>query len=104
MAFASSPLPRQAVLLKIDVEGYEAGVNDAGPVALVEFICERLQATEQAVSHLERLGSFEFNYSVGESMEMAKPEWMRGAAVLEALKEACLGAGLAWGDVYARSS
>jgi FkbM family methyltransferase len=93
---------------KIDVEGYEAevlrGLTTPVPLLSVEFICERLQATEEAVSHLERLGPFEFNYSLGESMELANPEWMTRAAVLGALKEVCLGAGLVWGDVYARSS
>jgi FkbM family methyltransferase len=93
---------------KIDVEGYEVevlrGLTTPVPLLSVEFICERLKATEEAVSYLERLGPFEFNYSLGESMEMANPEWMTGAAVLEAVKEACLGAGLVWGDVYARSS
>lgn len=93
---------------KIDVEGYEGevlrGLTTPVPSLSVEFICERLQATEEAVSHLEQLGSFEFNYSLRESMELANPEWTTGVGVLQALRATCLRAGLAWGDVYARSS
>jgi FkbM family methyltransferase len=93
---------------KIDVEGYEAevlrGLTWPVPLLSIEFICEQLEATEEAVSYIERLGPFEFNYAIGESMELAEAKWMTGAAMLEALTAVCLGDGLVWGDVYARSS
>jgi FkbM family methyltransferase len=96
------------VFCKIDVEGYEAevlrGLTAPLPLLSIEFICERLGATNEAVSYVESLGPSEFNYSLGESMEFAADEWITGPALLDALIEACHGDTLVWGDVYARAS
>jgi FkbM family methyltransferase len=90
--------------VKIDVEGYEAevlaGLSRAVPALSFEYL---VAAREQALACLGRLaalGSYRYNWSVGESHRMASSRWLDpGAmrAVLEALPESA-----GSGDVYAR--
>jgi FkbM family methyltransferase len=94
--------------IKIDVEGGEPAVLDGltTPVPALSF--EYLPGAIGEVREcLERLGAlvgpdarYEFNWSVGESYELASKEWLAGDALVAAL--AALGPTARSGDVYAR--
>ena len=94
--------------IKIDVEGGEPAVLDGltTPVPALSF--EYLPGAIGEVREcLERLGAlagtdarYEFNWSVGESYELASKEWLAGDALVAAL--AALGPNARSGDVYAR--
>jgi len=53
------------------------------------------------VDRLAALGEYEFNYSVGESMRLARPQWI-GPASIRAVLAAFPGIPPLFGDVYAR--
>jgi FkbM family methyltransferase len=89
---------------KIDVEGYESkvlrGLSSRIPFLSFEFAPEFIAGTSGCVRHLETLGRYQFNYSVGESMRLALPEWVGGEELerkLSSLPDVSI-----FGDVYAR--
>ena len=90
---------------KIDVEGYERSVLEglSRPVRAVsiEFAPEFLDSTRECVSRLQELGAYEFNYSLNETLELARNWWMRPAELLAAL-EPLRDNPRVFGDVYAR--
>lgn len=90
---------------KIDVEGYEAEVIDGLsrpiPALSVEFTPEHLEATERAVTRLDELGSYRFNYSLGEALVLAERTWLDADALLERLRRFADDSAV-FGDVYAR--
>jgi FkbM family methyltransferase len=89
---------------KIDVEGYEsqvlAGLSRPLPMVSFEFAPEFLQNAIECVARLETLGRSRFNYSLGESMTFAEPDWLTATELTGALKS--LDDPAAFGDVYAR--
>lgn len=90
---------------KIDVEGYEpevlAGLSAPIHALSFEFTPEYLDATEASANRLLRLGDYEFNYSLGESLVLESPRrWLSADQLLAAL--ASLGESRPFGDVYAR--
>jgi FkbM family methyltransferase len=93
--------------IKIDVEGAEPAVLDGltTPVAALSF--EYLPgAIDQVRACVDRLwvlsgeSRYEFNWSVGETYELASPEWLDAEAIVAALT--ALGTSARSGDVYAR--
>ena len=58
--------------IKIDVEGHEESVfrGLSVPIRLLsfEFAAENIQATLSCLAHLDQIGSYCYNYSMGESM------------------------------------
>ena len=92
------------VFVKIDVEGAEpavlAGLARPVPALSFEYLPGALADVRACIDRLQALGSYRFNWSVGESYALASDAWVDGEALLEAL-----GAGPARrrsGDVYAR--
>ena len=90
---------------KIDVEGYEAevvaGLSQPVPCLSFEYTPELVDVALSCVEHLERLGSYEYNVSHGESMQLVARRWF-GA---EALRPMLLAERFpSWGDVYARQA
>jgi len=90
---------------KIDVEGFEAevlaGLSRPIPSLSVEFTPEHVDAAERCLAHLDELGAYEYNYSLGESLELSRERWCSREAIVERLR----GFGsdvLVFGDVYAR--
>jgi FkbM family methyltransferase len=88
---------------KIDVEGFELdvlkGLSRPIPAVSFEFTREFLSQAEACIRHLERLGGFAFNASLGESMRYLLAQHVTADELLAALEsrpEALL-----WGDVYA---
>jgi FkbM family methyltransferase len=89
---------------KIDVEGYELevvkGLSSAIPVLSYEFDVERADSRLAALSHLHSLDMRRFNFSWGESLELAFSRWldideMRGFLMSSKHSSAT------FGDVYA---
>jgi FkbM family methyltransferase len=90
--------------IKIDVEGAEpqvlAGLSQAVRALSFEYLPHALDYTRTCVARLTALGPYRFNWSPGESYELAAERWLTGdelAVALEAPE-----AQRRSGDVYAR--
>lgn len=99
--------------IKIDVEGGEPAVLDGltTPVAALSFeylpgaigevrACVDRLALLAATTQPPQAGSYEYNWSVGESYELASASWLDADALVAALQ--ALGPAARSGDVYAR--
>lgn len=88
---------------KIDVEGYEHAVLEglSRPLAALsfEYLPAALDPALMAVARLNRLGSYRFNRSPGETMRLAAPRWLGPAEMTAELKRLRPEEGA--GDVYA---
>ena len=75
---------------KIDVEGFEAevlsGLTQAIPVISFEFFSFTPQITLDCLEHIDRLGDYEFNWSVGESQKMFINKWASADEILESIQ------------------
>ena len=90
--------------VKVDVEGAEpavlAGLTHPVPAVSFEYLPDALDYARACIDRLQALGSYRFNWSIGESYALASAGWVDGETLLDAL-----GAGPARrrsGDVYAR--
>ena len=90
--------------VKIDVEGSEpavlAGLGHAVPALSFEYLPRALEEVQVCLTRLIALGPYQFNWSVGESNELASDRWLTAAELLAALRTR--GAQRRPGDVYAR--
>lgn len=90
--------------VKIDVEGAEpavlAGLTRPVPALSFEYLPGTLDYARACVDRLLALGTYRFNWSVGESYQLAAGDWVDGDALLDALKTGP--ARHRSGDVYAR--
>ncbi|MBM64235.1 MAG: methyltransferase [Acidobacteria bacterium] len=90
--------------VKIDVEGAEprvlAGLSQPITALSFEYLPDALNYAESCIRMLMKLGIYQFNWSPGESYQLASNHWMDGDTVLEALKT--LPAQRRSGDIYAR--
>jgi FkbM family methyltransferase len=88
---------------KIDVEGYEHAVIEglSRPLAALslEYLPASLDPALIAIARLNRLGTYRFNRSPGESMALAIPRWLGAAEMGAELKRLDHDDGA--GDVYA---
>jgi hypothetical protein len=88
---------------KIDVEGYEAvvlkGLSQRIDALSFEFTPEFFDATVESLRHLSAIGYERFNFSFGESMQLALDTWVDGGEILHRLRSVPPSA---FGDVYAR--
>lgn len=88
---------------KIDVEGYEhavlEGLSRPLPGLSLEYLPAALDPALIAIARLNRLGTYRFNRSRGESMAMAIPRWLGAAEMSAELKR--LPREEKAGDVYA---
>ena len=90
--------------VKIDCEGSEApileGLTQAVPTISFEYLPWTHEEAESCVVRLLALGPYRFNWSVGETFQLASNGWLNGRELLAALRtrEAQRRAG----DVYAR--
>jgi FkbM family methyltransferase len=93
----------EPAFVKIDVEGHEEAVFRGLSVPIqglsFEFASENLQSTFSCLALLDRIGRYEFNYSLGESMQLELRQWASLSEIQKHLS--CVGA-LGWGDVYAK--
>jgi FkbM family methyltransferase len=93
--------------IKIDVEGGEPAVLDGltmpVPALSFEYLPGAIDEVRACVDRLWVLSGesrYEFNWSMGESYELASPEWLDGDGIVAALE--ALGPSARSGDVYAR--
>ena len=90
--------------VKIDVEGGEpnvlAGLTHPIRALSFEYLPHALDYTQSCVARLEALGSYQFNWSPGESYALAASGWMTGSALMATLETPA--ARRRSGDVYAR--
>jgi FkbM family methyltransferase len=90
--------------VKIDVEGSEpavlAGLGRPVPALSFEYLPRALQEVQACLTRLSALGPYQFNWSVGESNQLASDQWLDASALLATLRTpvACQRSG----DVYAR--
>ena len=89
--------------VKIDVEGFEdqvvSGLSTPVRALSMEFIPEFMESTLKCIEHLDRIGDYQFQISLGESMEFALPNWVTAEQIGRALSEVPSDA---FGDLYAR--
>lgn len=92
------------VFIKLDIEGFEANAlaGLSTPVAALSFEYLPAAAADSlaCVARLERLGTYVFNRSPGESHRLALDSWVSAAAIRDWLERLPLDAGS--GDIYAR--
>jgi FkbM family methyltransferase len=90
--------------VKIDVEGAEAevltGLSRAVPALSFEFLPQALEQIDVCVAKLAALGPYRFNWSSGESYELASEGWVSDLELLAALRQGAVAHGRS-GDVYA---
>jgi FkbM family methyltransferase len=89
---------------KIDVEGFELEVLKGLSCPLknlsFEYNPRFLETTKACISYLEGLGTYEYNYSVAEYLELAISEWVSSQELSEILSDPSIPD---WsGDIYAR--
>ena len=91
--------------IKIDVEGMEhevlAGLSRPIPAMSFEFVPSAMGSALASLAHLEALGLYEYNVSLGESLAMEFAEWV-DARTARAWLEGRDPTGDS-GDIYARS-
>ncbi len=99
---AEHGLPR---FVKIDVEGFEsevlAGLSQAVRGLSMEWTPEIPGNAIACIEKLGSLGDYEYNYSWGESMRLARPQWLSPEAMLRVIDEFA-GENQMFGDIYAR--
>jgi FkbM family methyltransferase len=90
--------------VKIDVEGSEpavlAGLGRALPALSFEYLPRALDEVQACLAQLMALGSYRFNWSIGESGELASDRWLDARELLAILCSPA--AQRRSGDVYAR--
>jgi hypothetical protein len=81
----------QPDFIKVDVEGFELEVirGLSRPIALIslEWAPELTEALIHCVAHLSRLGPISCNLSWGESMRLARRQWMSEEALVSLLNQ-----------------
>lgn len=91
--------------VKIDVEGYEGevlgGLSRAVAGVSFEWTPEMPDNAHRCVARLLEIGDYEFNYSWGESMRLARTEWLDAAGMRRVVDEFA-GERQLFGDIYAR--
>ncbi|MDT8316996.1 MAG: FkbM family methyltransferase [bacterium] len=89
--------------VKIDVEGFEAqvlsGLTTPVGALSVEFTPEFMGNTLKCIEELDRIGVFQFQISLGESMEFSLPYWVNEEEIRRALSKIPSDV---YGDLYAR--
>ncbi len=91
-------------LCKIDVEGYELqvlqGLSYPIPTISFEYLPAALTLAHACIAELHRIGSYRFNWSVGESHRLQSQTWLNTQDMLDHLSDK-LAHGRS-GDIYAR--
>jgi len=90
--------------VKIDVEGFEpqvlAGLSFPVPALSIEFLPMALESALESLTQLRRLGEYEFNLSMVETMKFVFPSWVDEATVVEFISGPTTRGRS--GDIYAR--
>lgn len=77
--------------IKIDVEGFEfeviKGLSKKVKFISFEFTPEIFTSTINCINYLDNLGNSYFNYSIGESMELALKKYVKASKIIKNLKK-----------------
>jgi FkbM family methyltransferase len=91
------------VFCKIDVEGFELEVLCGLSVPLAALSFELFPTTPDrtiaCINEIEKLGKYEYNWSLTESFKMNSPSWLNSSGMVETIKAY---SGHKSGDIYAR--
>ena len=94
-------------LVKIDVEGAEldvlAGLEHAVPVVSFEYLPRALDLTAACAARLAALGAYRFNWSPGETFQLASATWLTPPDLIASMRTSFAN-DASPGDVYARLS
>ena len=89
---------------KIDVEGFEsavlAGLSRPIRALSFEFNREFWSDTTLCLGQLRQLGTYHFNFALGEETSLGSPEWLNAETLTSVL--AGQSDPLLWGDIYAK--
>lgn len=89
---------------KIDTEGYEfevlSGLSHPIPLLCFEIISIHKEIIEDCLQKIESLGKYEFNWSVGESLQFELNEWTDKDYILSVVN--AYPKNIFSGDIYAR--
>ena len=89
---------------KIDIEGYEAkalqGLSHPLPALSFEYVPATKKVSIDCIERLMQLGTYEFNWSEGETHRLRASRWLTADEILKHLQEMEPDANS--GDVYAR--
>jgi hypothetical protein len=89
---------------KIDVEGYELevlkGLSQPIPALSFEYLPACLDTARHCIAHLASLGTYAFNWSVGEAQCLRSAAWLDAEAMYARLMTFTPAEGS--GDIYAR--
>lgn len=89
---------------KIDVEGFEyeviSGLSSSIPLISFEFMYEFIEDTKKIVDRINSLYAAEYNFNIGEEMDLFQPQWSDAQTLFASLKER--NDPILWGDVYVR--
>ena len=76
--------------VKIDVEGSEpavlAGLGRPVPALSFEYLPRALEEVQACLARLITLGPYQFNWSVGESNQLASDRWLDASELLAKLR------------------
>ncbi|GAI93462.1 unnamed protein product, partial [marine sediment metagenome] len=92
---------------KIDVEGFEyqviKGLSQPAEMISFEFTPtpKLINRSIESIKHLSAIGNVQFNYSFGESMILALPEWVDDGKICNILLSIPYKTAFS-GDIYAR--
>lgn len=90
--------------VKIDVEGFEAevlaGLSTPPPALSFEFLPAGIESALDALKETQRLGSYEYNLSMVETMKLKLDTWVEAGAIADMLRH--MPRTGRSGDVYAR--
>jgi FkbM family methyltransferase len=94
----------EPVFCKIDVEGYELevlrGLLTPLSVLSFEYVPAAKEMALGCLAHLQQLGNYEFNWSVGEQHRWQAPQWQPADAIAAFIDQ--LSSTDNSGDIYAR--
>ncbi len=90
---------------KIDVENFELevleGLNQVIPALSIEFFSKTPELTMACINRLDNLGTYEYNWSFGESQKMVNKNWLNSTETINLLTLLSPDAPSS-GDLYAR--
>lgn len=91
---------------KIDVEGFEynvlRGLSRPIEALSLEVTPETFATTVACLDHLTSLGTYEFNFSSGDTLVFDLPRWLPKADAIAAMERMIKAAPMLYGDVYGR--
>jgi FkbM family methyltransferase len=89
---------------KIDVEGYELEVlkgltQPVKRISIEYTVPEQVDKSIACIEYLNTIGKIKCNYSKGETMEFALPEWVNAQKITEIIRSKDF-QDTRWGDIY----